>query len=162
MDHFCSWLRRRLEGQGLRGLKGIPTIRRELGRGALAKERNCPVPVQEARGHYLWKGARQGGERGKEAIKRLFTPEFRNRLDAVIAFAPLARAAIDVVVERFVLELETRLIDRDVTFDLTPQATRWLAEKGYDDSFSARPLAQASTLRRNARPARAWLGAPKT
>src|ERR1700761_5352118 len=78
----------------------------------------------------------------QEAIKRMFTPEFRNRLEAVIAFAPLSRATIDKVVEKFVLELEAQLADRDVTFDLTPEATRWLGEKGYDDSFGARPLAR--------------------
>src|SRR5437868_1413875 len=86
------------------------------------------------------RGKRQGED--EEAIKRLFTPEFRNRLDAVIAFAPLSRDTIDRVVEKFVLELESQLIDRDVTFDLTPEATRWLGEKGYDDSFGARPLAR--------------------
>jgi len=78
----------------------------------------------------------------EEAIKRLFTPEFRNRLDATIAFAPLGRDTIDRVVEKFVLELEAQLTDRDVTFDLTPEATRWLGQKGYDDAFGARPLAR--------------------
>ncbi len=77
-----------------------------------------------------------------EAIKKLFTPEFRNRLDATIAFAPLGRDTIDRVVEKFVLELEAQLTDRDVTFDLTSEATRWLGEKGYDDAFGARPLAR--------------------
>ncbi len=86
------------------------------------------------------RGKREGED--EEAIKRIFTPEFRNRLDAVIAFAPLSRSTIDRVVEKFVLELEAQLIDRDVTFDLTPEATRWLGEKGYDDSFGARPLAR--------------------
>jgi ATP-dependent Clp protease ATP-binding subunit ClpA len=86
------------------------------------------------------RGKREGED--EEAIKRLFTPEFRNRLDAVIGFAPLSRSTIDRVVEKFVLELEAQLIDRDVTFDLTPEATRWLGEKGYDDSFGARPLAR--------------------
>jgi ATP-dependent Clp protease ATP-binding subunit ClpA len=86
------------------------------------------------------RGKREGED--EEAIKRLFTPEFRNRLDAVIAFAPLGRGTIDRVVEKFVLELEAQLIDRDVTFDLTPEATRWLGEKGYDDAFGARPLAR--------------------
>jgi ATP-dependent Clp protease ATP-binding subunit ClpA len=76
----------------------------------------------------------------EEAIKRLFTPEFRNRLDATIAFAPLGRDTIDRVVEKFVLELEAQLSDRDVTFDLTPEATRWLGQKGYDHQFGARPL----------------------
>jgi ATP-dependent Clp protease ATP-binding subunit ClpA len=78
----------------------------------------------------------------EEAIKRLFTPEFRNRLDATIGFAPLTRAVIDRVVEKFVLELEAQLSDRDVTFDLTAEATRWLGQKGYDDHFGARPLAR--------------------
>ena len=76
----------------------------------------------------------------EEAIKRLFTPEFRNRLDATINFAPLSRDTIDRVVEKFVLELEAQLTDRDVTFDLTAEATRWLGQKGYDDRFGARPL----------------------
>jgi ATP-dependent Clp protease ATP-binding subunit ClpA len=86
------------------------------------------------------RGKREGED--EEAIKKLFTPEFRNRLDAVIAFAPLSRGTIDKVVEKFVLELEGQLADRDVTFDLTPEATRWLGEKGYDDAFGARPLAR--------------------
>jgi ATP-dependent Clp protease ATP-binding subunit ClpA len=86
------------------------------------------------------RGKREGED--EEAIKKLFTPEFRNRLDAIIPFAPLSRATIDKVVEKFVLELETQLADRDVTFDLTPEATRWLGQKGYDDAFGARPLAR--------------------
>jgi ATP-dependent Clp protease ATP-binding subunit ClpA len=86
------------------------------------------------------RGRREGED--EEAIKKMFTPEFRNRLDATIAFAALGRDTIDRVVEKFVLELEGQLIDRDVTFDLTPEATRWLGEKGYDDAFGARPLAR--------------------
>jgi ATP-dependent Clp protease ATP-binding subunit ClpA len=86
------------------------------------------------------RGKREGED--EEAIKKLFTPEFRNRLDATIAFAALGRDSIDRVVEKFVLELEAQLIDRDVTFDLTPEATRWLGDKGYDDAFGARPLAR--------------------
>ena len=86
------------------------------------------------------RGKREGED--EEAIKKLFTPEFRNRLDSVIPFAPLSRGTIDKVVEKFVLELEAQLADRDVTFDLTPEATRWLGEKGYDDAFGARPLAR--------------------
>jgi ATP-dependent Clp protease ATP-binding subunit ClpA len=86
------------------------------------------------------RGKREGED--EEAIKKLFTPEFRNRLDATITFAPLTRGTIDKVVEKFVLELEAQLADRDVTFDLTPEATRWLGEKGYDDAFGARPLAR--------------------
>jgi len=86
------------------------------------------------------RGKRTGED--EEAIKKLFTPEFRNRLDATITFAALGRDTIDRVVEKFVLELEAQLTDRDVTFDLTPEATRWLGEKGYDDAFGARPLAR--------------------
>jgi ATP-dependent Clp protease ATP-binding subunit ClpA len=86
------------------------------------------------------RGKREGED--EEAIKKLFTPEFRNRLDSIIPFAPLSRDTIDKVVEKFVLELEAQLADRDVTFDLTPEATRWLGEKGYDDAFGARPLAR--------------------
>jgi ATP-dependent Clp protease ATP-binding subunit ClpA len=86
------------------------------------------------------RGKREGED--EEAIKKLFTPEFRNRLDATISFAPLGRETIDRVVEKFVLELEAQLTDRDVTFDLTPEATRWLGDKGYDDAFGARPLAR--------------------
>jgi len=77
-----------------------------------------------------------------EAISRQFAPEFRNRLDAIVSFAHLNADVIGMVVEKFVLELEAQLIDRDVTFDLTPEATRWLGEKGYDDAFGARPLAR--------------------
>ena len=74
------------------------------------------------------------------AIERIFTPEFRNRLDAVIAFAPLGREVIQQVVTKFVLQLEAQLIDRNVHIDLTPEAADWLGEKGYDDKMGARPL----------------------
>ncbi|MGH1368476.1 MAG: ATP-dependent Clp protease ATP-binding subunit ClpA [Maritimibacter sp.] len=74
------------------------------------------------------------------AIERTFTPEFRNRLDAVISFAPLGRDVIMKVVEKFVLQLEAQLMDRDVTIELTPAAAEWLALKGYDDKMGARPL----------------------
>jgi len=74
------------------------------------------------------------------AIERTFTPEFRNRLDAVISFAPLGRETILSVVEKFVLQLEAQLMDRNVTIELTRPAAEWLAEKGYDDKMGARPL----------------------
>ncbi|RKR03073.1 ATP-dependent Clp protease ATP-binding subunit ClpA [Maricaulis maris] len=77
-----------------------------------------------------------------KAVERLFTPEFRNRLDAVIPFAPLSPESIGRVVEKFVLQLEAQLIDRGVTFELTADATAWLAERGYDSRFGARPLAR--------------------
>ncbi|WP_037308574.1 ATP-dependent Clp protease ATP-binding subunit ClpA [Ruegeria halocynthiae] len=74
------------------------------------------------------------------AIERMFTPEFRNRLDAVISFAPLPKEVILQVVEKFVLQLEAQLLDRGVTIDLTQKAAAWLADKGYDDKMGARPL----------------------
>ncbi|QBF30882.1 ATP-dependent Clp protease ATP-binding subunit ClpA [Thalassococcus sp. S3] len=74
------------------------------------------------------------------AIERTFTPEFRNRLDAVISFAPLPKEVILQVVEKFVLQLEAQLLDRNVTIELTRPAAEWLADKGYDDKMGARPL----------------------
>ncbi|CUJ85535.1 ATP-dependent Clp protease ATP-binding subunit ClpA [Shimia thalassica] len=74
------------------------------------------------------------------AIERTFTPEFRNRLDAVISFAPLPKEVIMRVVEKFVLQLEAQLMDRNVTIELTPKAAEWLGNKGYDDKMGARPL----------------------
>ncbi len=74
------------------------------------------------------------------AIERTFTPEFRNRLDAVISFAPLGKEIILQVVEKFVLQLEAQLLDRNVHIELTPEAAVWLGDKGYDDKMGARPL----------------------
>ncbi|MEO0664202.1 MAG: AAA family ATPase, partial [Pseudomonadota bacterium] len=74
------------------------------------------------------------------AIERTFTPEFRNRLDAVISFGTLPKDVILQVVEKFVLQLEAQLIDRNVTIELTKPAAEWLADKGYDDRMGARPL----------------------
>ena len=74
------------------------------------------------------------------AIERTFTPEFRNRLDAVISFAALPKEVIMQVVEKFVLQLEAQLMDRNVTIELTRAAAEWLADKGYDDKMGARPL----------------------
>jgi ATP-dependent Clp protease ATP-binding subunit ClpA len=74
------------------------------------------------------------------AIERQFTPEFRNRLDAVISFGALPKEVILQVVEKFVLQLEAQLMDRGVTIELTKPAAEWLAEKGYDDKMGARPL----------------------
>ena len=74
------------------------------------------------------------------AIERMFTPEFRNRLDAIISFAPLPKEVIVQVVEKFVLQLEAQLLDRNVHIELSPEAAGWLAEKGYDDKMGARPL----------------------
>ncbi|MGL4311721.1 MAG: ATP-dependent Clp protease ATP-binding subunit ClpA [Paracoccaceae bacterium] len=76
------------------------------------------------------------------AIERIFTPEFRNRLDAVVSFAPLSKEIIMQVVEKFVVQLEAQLMDRHVHIELSPEASAWLADKGYDDRMGARPLAR--------------------
>jgi len=75
-----------------------------------------------------------------EAVNRLFTPEFRNRLDAVIPFGALPMEVITKVVEKFIFQLEAQLADRGVTLELTEDAAAWLADRGYDDKFGARPL----------------------
>jgi ATP-dependent Clp protease ATP-binding subunit ClpA len=74
------------------------------------------------------------------AIERTFTPEFRNRLDAIISFSALPKEVILQVVEKFVLQLEAQLIDRNVHIELTPAAAEWLADRGYDAKMGARPL----------------------
>ena len=76
------------------------------------------------------------------AIERTFTPEFRNRLDAVISFSPLPKDTILQVVEKFVLQLEAQLMDRHVAIEMTNEAASWLADKGYDDKMGARPLSR--------------------
>ena len=86
------------------------------------------------------RGVRTGED--EEAINRMFTPEFRNRLDAVIAFSNLTPAVMSKVVDKFIMELEGQLDDRNVTIELSEAARQWLAEKGYDPTFGARPLAR--------------------
>jgi ATP-dependent Clp protease ATP-binding subunit ClpA len=85
--------------------------------------------------------SRRTGE-DEEALNRLFTPEFRNRLDATIPFAPLPTSIIHQVVQKFIMQLEAQLSERNVTFDLEEDAIAWLAEKGYDEKMGARPLAR--------------------
>ncbi|WP_088562996.1 ATP-dependent Clp protease ATP-binding subunit ClpA [Arboricoccus pini] len=75
-----------------------------------------------------------------EAIKRIFTPEFRNRLDSIIPFRGLTFEIIASVVDKFVKDLAAQLADRRVTIDLDEDARTWLAEKGYDPLYGARPL----------------------
>jgi ATP-dependent Clp protease ATP-binding subunit ClpA len=84
--------------------------------------------------------ARSGED--EDAIKRMFTPEFRNRLDAVIGFAGLTPEIVGRVVEKFVMQLEAQLADRNVTIELSSAAKEWLAERGYDRLYGARPLAR--------------------
>ncbi len=78
----------------------------------------------------------------EEAINRMFSPEFRNRLDAVIAFAGLPPEVVEMVVDKFVLQLEVQLGDRGVVIELSDEARKWLATEGYDERMGARPLAR--------------------
>src|SRR5688500_18548611 len=77
----------------------------------------------------------------EEAIKRMFTPEFRNRLDAIVPFDYLPTPVIAMVVDKFVLGLEMQLTEREVHIQLTDEAKSWLIERGYDKLYGARPLA---------------------
>jgi ATP-dependent Clp protease ATP-binding subunit ClpA len=81
-------------------------------------------------------------DEAEEAIKRVFTPEFRNRLDAVVAFKSLTPEIIKQVVLKFVMQLEAQLADRHVTIETTDDATDWLAKNGFDELYGARPLAR--------------------
>jgi ATP-dependent Clp protease ATP-binding subunit ClpA len=78
----------------------------------------------------------------EEAIKKLFTPEFRNRLDAIVPFKPLTPEVIRMVVQKFVLQLEAQLADRHVTIETSEEAIDWLAKNGFDELYGARPLAR--------------------
>ncbi len=79
---------------------------------------------------------------GMEALKRTFSPEFRNRLDGIVQFDPLTAGTIAYVVDKFIIELETQLHDKNVTIDVSASAKTWLAERGYDQKMGARPMAR--------------------
>ena len=79
---------------------------------------------------------------GMEAIKKSFTPEFRNRLDAIIQFGSLSLDVIKTVVDKFLVELQSQLDDKKVTLDITDEAREWLAVNGYDEKMGARPMAR--------------------
>jgi ATP-dependent Clp protease ATP-binding subunit ClpA len=81
-------------------------------------------------------------QRSKHAIDKVFSPEFRNRLDAIVSFGPLAPGVMETIVEKFILQLEAQLAERRVAITLQPEARQWLAEKGYDPVYGARPLAR--------------------
>jgi ATP-dependent Clp protease ATP-binding subunit ClpA len=87
-------------------------------------------------------GSPSNQEKGRKALERLFSPEFRNRLDAVVQFGRLTPEAVERVVDKFVTELDAQLNARRVTIQLSPAARRWLAERGYDETFGARPMAR--------------------
>lgn len=79
---------------------------------------------------------------GMEAIKRMFTPEFRNRVDAIIQFQSLDRENVSRVVDKFLIELETQLNEKGVALEVSAPARAWLAEHGFDEKMGARPMAR--------------------
>jgi len=85
---------------------------------------------------------RASASRSRAAIERVFSPEFRNRLDAIVTFQALTPAVMESIVEKFILQLESQLAERHVAIALAPEARAWLAEKGYDPVYGARPLAR--------------------
>jgi ATP-dependent Clp protease ATP-binding subunit ClpA len=85
---------------------------------------------------------RAAAGKSKAAIERLFSPEFRNRLDAIVTFKGLSMEVMETIVEKFVLQLESQLAERRVAIALSPEARAWLARKGYDAVYGARPLAR--------------------
>jgi ATP-dependent Clp protease ATP-binding subunit ClpA len=98
--------------------------------------------AREMSGTPLGFGARSNAGKGKEAIEKMFSPEFRNRLDAMIVFNSLSMDIIERVVDKFIIELDHQLNEKKVFLQLTVKARRWLAEKGYDPAFGARPMAR--------------------
>jgi ATP-dependent Clp protease ATP-binding subunit ClpA len=98
--------------------------------------------AREMSGAPLGFGAQSKAGKGKEAIEKMFSPEFRNRLDAMIVFNALGMEIIERVVDKFIVELDHQLNEKKVFLQLTPKARRWLAERGYDPSFGARPMAR--------------------
>jgi ATP-dependent Clp protease ATP-binding subunit ClpA len=98
------------------------------------------TPSKEAGGEAS--RARQARARARQAIQRLFSPEFRNRLDAIVTFNPLTGEVMESIVEKFILQLESQLRERRVAIELLPEARAWLARKGYDPVYGARPLAR--------------------
>ena len=85
---------------------------------------------------------RAAAGKAKTAVERTFSPEFRNRLDAIVTFGNLTPSVMETIVEKFVLQLEAQLAERHVAITLDPAARAWLAEKGYDAVYGARPLAR--------------------
>ncbi len=86
--------------------------------------------------------AREGAARAREAVERLFSPEFRNRLDAIVPFAPLPPAVMERIVVKLVAELEAQLAERHVAVRIEPAAAAHLARRGFDPAYGARPLAR--------------------
>jgi ATP-dependent Clp protease ATP-binding subunit ClpA len=109
---------------------------REMSAGSIGfSESGTSAHVQDAR-------QKAAQLRSKQAIEKVFSPEFRNRLDAIVSFGPLTPGVMETIVEKFILQLEAQLAERRVAIALEPEARAWLAEKGFDPVYGARPLAR--------------------
>jgi ATP-dependent Clp protease ATP-binding subunit ClpA len=108
---------------------------REMGAANIGFADNMAGHDDESRG-------KTAAGKAKTALERVFSPEFRNRLDAIVMFKPLSPDAMETIVEKFILQLESQLSERKVAITLTPAARSWLAKAGYDRVFGARPLAR--------------------
>jgi ATP-dependent Clp protease ATP-binding subunit ClpA len=86
--------------------------------------------------------ARDAARKGSKALEKLFSPEFRNRLDAIVTFKALTPEVMETIVDKFIMQLEAQLTERRVAFTLSPEARTWLAKKGFDRVYGARPLAR--------------------
>ena len=87
-------------------------------------------------------GAATREDAQEDAVKKMFTPEFRNRLDAIVPFSYLPPAVVSRVVDKFILQLELQLADRNVHIELDEEARHWLVDRGYDKLYGARPMAR--------------------
>ncbi len=105
---------------------------RELSAGTIGFARGAGGALSEKAARARW----------REAIERIFSPEFRNRLDAIVTFKPLTPEVMETIVEKFILQLEAQLAERRIAITLEPEARAWLAAKGYDPVYGARPLAR--------------------
>jgi ATP-dependent Clp protease ATP-binding subunit ClpA len=108
---------------------------REMGAASIGFAENSTGMDDAARG-------KVAAGKAKSALERVFSPEFRNRLDAIVMFKALSPDAMETIVDKFILQLESQLTDRKVAITLTPAARAWLAKAGYDRVFGARPLAR--------------------
>jgi ATP-dependent Clp protease ATP-binding subunit ClpA len=139
MDHARPHRQHRAQGR-LPERGADPHVERRLTRAERA-DRSASPTAAPARSTTS-RCARPAAVRSKPAIERVFSPEFRNRLDAIVTFRPLSATVMEEIVEKFVLQLEQQLAERRVAITLTPEARAWLAVKGYDPVFGARPLAR--------------------
>jgi ATP-dependent Clp protease ATP-binding subunit ClpA len=108
---------------------------RELSAASIGFSEAAGERAEEAR-------QRTADARARAAVERIFTPEFRNRLDAIVTFKPLSPAVMETIVSKFVLQLESQLAERRIAITLEPSARTWLGTKGFDPVFGARPLAR--------------------